>query len=255
MMQSSPCQSDPASALCLVCQALYRWHEHFEEHGTPPEPQDFVALWPGTDLKRLRKLLMVLAYAGKSKESEYLGAMCDCTAAMRREYERRMQGENEQVKIAAAEGNGKAVVEATQKEPVVSVRFPRPWKHLAAACIGLVVVIGGVIGWDEFFNIEITDNALLADTGQFAEILDEWEMRAFQLLEDSTVTQDGQDVVSFDLLDENRSGMLSLAGIEDASDVDATLAHQLMQTYFDTVYGLLGKTEEEVNAGMDALLL
>ncbi len=49
--------------------------------------------------------------------------------------------------------------------------------------------------------------------------------------------------------------MLSVAGLEGPDFVDAELVRQLIQRYYDTVHGLLGKTEEEVNAGVDALLL
>ncbi len=256
MIRLASPKSHPAAALCLTCQASHRWEEHLEVCGTPPDPSDFLALWPHADFYQTRTILAVLAISEEPKRSKRLGILCDCTVAMRREYEQRLHQQLEHESAAPDAGNAATVPATGQHQPVPSVpRFALRWRHLAAACIGLVVVIAGAIGWHELFNEEIRNSGLLAGSGQYAALLEEWEAGAFARLEDSVITRNGHEVVSFDLLDKNTGGPLSLVGIESGEPVDAEVARDLLKTYHDTVRTLVGKTDAEVLEGLDSLFL
>ena len=232
------------------------------EHGTPPDAAEFMNLWPHADVHTMRTILGVLAVCEGRKRTRRIGSLCECSDAMReaREtYETDLHDQFEHqspLPVGHGSGKGDALKDADQDPPLASVPRPsRKWRHLAAACVGLVVVVGGGVGWQEFFIGGISHESFLGRSGQYAALLEEWESGASERLEDSIVTQNGHEVVSFDLLDENTGGSLSLAGMERSDPVDAEVARSLLRTFHNRVRALVGKTEAEVLAGLDGLFL
>ena len=261
MIRLASPESDPGDAPCLACRAKRRWQDHLVEHGTPPDAAEFMNLWPHADVHTMRTILGVLAVCEGRKRTRRIGSLCECSDAMREARETYETDLHDQFEHEGAEPvdqreqHDSVMQEPAKHSPAPSVPRPsRRRRRTASACIGLAVVVGGVIGWHEFFHQKVSNVFLLADSAEYARILDEWEADSLDAIEQSTIAENGESVVSFDLLDENTDGLLSIAGLDGPDSVDAELVKQLIQRHFRTVHGLLGKTEEEVNAGVDALL-